>query len=368
MYFEFDDDQEEFRKSLRRLLTERAPMSRVREFAESGDYDADTWNLLASNMGVPGLHIDEQFGGGGFTFLETCLVAQELGRALTPVPMVTTTGAIEAILRLGTDQQKQDLLPRLVEGSAIGALALSGPDDTSVDVAGVRAVDDGPGAQSLTGRVDYVAFGHIADLFVVPALTPAGDQVALYAVDANADGVEVTSQPSLDLTRPVATVEFTNTPAQLLGAEPEPIRHVVDVVRTLLANESLGAAEAALEMAVEYAKQRVQFNRPIGSFQAIKHKCADMAIAIDALQATVMYASMCADQDSDEFSRVSVMAKGQAAECLTLCASQNIQVHGGIGFTWEADPHLYFRRAKATEPLFGNSKHHSDLLADLVGI
>ncbi|MGW5382205.1 acyl-CoA dehydrogenase family protein [Nocardia sp. NPDC003963] len=367
MYFAFDSEQEEFRSSLRRLLTERAPMSRVREIAETGTYDAETWRLLASNMGVPGLHVDERFGGGGFSFLETALVAQELGRALTPVPMITTTGAIEAVLRLGSRAQQSELLPDLLDGSAIGTLALSGAQDTDVAFAPVRAGGD-PAAPVLTGRLDYVAFGHVADLLVVPAVTPAGDAVALYAVDARAAGIEVTARPSLDLTRTVATIEFTDASAALLGADPVAIRRVVDIVRILLANEALGAAEAALDMAVAYAKQRVQFNRPIGSFQAVKHKCADMAIAVDAAQATVMYASLCAAEDNEEFPRLAVMAKAQAAECLSLCAAQNIQIHGGIGFTWEADPHLYFRRAKAVEPLFGDQAHHTELLAELVGI
>ncbi|MGW6334620.1 acyl-CoA dehydrogenase family protein [Nocardia rhamnosiphila] len=367
MYFAYDSDQEEFRSSLRRLLTERAPMARVREIAEQGAHDAATWRLLASNMGVPGLHVAERFGGGGFSFLETALVAQELGRALTPVPMITTTGAIEAVLRLGSAAQQQELLPGLLDGRVIGTLALSGAQDTEADAARVRAAGD-PGAPVLTGRLDYVAFGHIADLLVVPAASPAGDSVALYVVDARGPGVRTTARPSLDPTRTVATVELAAAPAQLLGADRDAIGRVVDIVRTLLANEALGAAEAVLAMAVDYAKQRVQFNRPIGSFQAVKHKCADMAIAIDAAQATVMYASLCAAEDNDEFHRVAVMAKAQAAECLNLCAAQNIQIHGGIGFTWEADPHLYFRRAKAIEPLFGDHAHHTELLAELVGI
>lgn len=367
VYFAFDSDQEEFRSSLRRLLAERAPMSRVREIAERGTYDAETWRLLVSNMGVPGLHVAEEFGGGGFSFLETAVVAQELGRVLTPVPMITTTGAIEAVLRLGSLAQQRALLPALLDGTAIGTLALSGPRDTAVGSAQVRTAGD-PASPLLTGRIDYVPFGHVADLLVVPALDSAGDMMALYVVEAQAAGVRVTARPSLDPTRPVATVDLSDAPAKVLGSDPAAIGRVVALVRTLLANETIGAAEAVLDKAVEYAKQRVQFNRPIGSFQAVKHKCADMAIAIDAAQATVMYASLCASEDNDEFPRVAVMAKSQGAECLSFCAAQNIQIHGGIGFTWEADPHLYFRRAKATEPLLGDHAHHTELLAELVGI
>lgn len=366
MYFEFDEDQEEFRASLRRLLSERAPMTRVREIAEARGYDSSTWRLLATGMGVPGLHVDEAFGGSGFSFLETAIVAQELGRALTPVPMIATTGAIEAILRLGSEEQRAELVPALADGSSIGALALAGARDLTVETATVRA--SGAGEVTLSGNLDYVEFGHIADLLVVPAVTASGDELGLFVVDTSEPGVTATVRESLDMTRPLATVELAGVPARLLGTDRGAIERVVDIMRILLANEAIGASQAALDMAVGYAKQRVQFNRPIGSFQAIKHKCADMAIAIESAQATVMYASMCADTGDDDLQVAAVMAKAQGSECLTLCASENIQVHGGIGFTWEADPHLYFRRAKAIEPLFGNKTQHNSLLADLVGI
>ncbi|MFD6892927.1 acyl-CoA dehydrogenase family protein [Rhodococcus sp. NPDC060086] len=367
MYFEFNEDQEEFRASLRRLLSERAPITRVRELAETREYDADTWRLLASDMGVPGIHVPEDLGGSGFSFLETCVVVQELGRALTPVPMITTIGAMEAIRALGSEVQRTELVPGLASGEAIGTLALSADRDLEVDGATVRASGEGD-THVLTGRVDYVAFGTIADLLVVPAVTPSGDAVALYVVEATAPGVSIESRETLDLTRPLASVDLSETPARLLGSDHAAIVRIVDLVRILLANEAIGSSKAVLDMAVDYAKQRVQFNRPIGSFQAIKHKCADMAIAIESAEATVMFASMVAADESTELRLAALMAKAQGSECLTLCASQNIQVHGGIGFTWEADPHLYFRRAKAIEPLFGSKMHHNDMLADLVGI
>ncbi|MEE2056986.1 acyl-CoA dehydrogenase family protein [Rhodococcus artemisiae] len=372
MYFEFDDDQEEFRASLRRLLSERAPITRVREIAETRGYDSATWQLLTSDMGVPGIHVPEELGGSGFGLLETCVVVQELGRTLTPVPVITTIGALEAIRGLGSPSQQVELVPGLASGEAIGTLALSGNRDLDVDGATVRASAEGDdhvlGGHVLWGRVDYVAFGHIADLLVVPALTPSGDAVALYVVEATAPGVTIESRETLDLTRPLASVELSGASAQLLGSDQAAIVRVVDLVRILLANEAIGSSKAVLEMAVDYAKQRVQFNRPIGSFQAIKHKCADMAIAIDSAEATVMFASMSAADESPDLRLAALMAKAQGSECLTLCASQNIQVHGGIGFTWEADPHLYFRRAKAIEPLFGNKVYHNEMLADLVGI
>jgi len=366
VYFAFDEDQEEFRASLRRLLSERAPMTAVREIAAVRGFDSATWRTLVTDMGVPGLHVAEELGGSGFSFLETAIVAQELGRALTPVPMIATTGALEAVLRVGSAELRKELAPALASGRVVGTLALSTDRDLEVATAPVRAT--GAAAVTLDGRLDYVAFGHVADLLVVPAVTPSGDAVVLYVVEADAPGVVATVRDSLDLTRPVATVEFTGAPARLLGSDRETIDRVVDFVRILLANEAIGASQAALDMAVAYAKQRVQFNRVIGSFQAIKHKCADMAIAIESAQAAVMYASMCVDTGAEDLPVAAVMAKSQASECLTLCAGHNIQVHGGIGFTWEADPHLYFRRAKAIEPLFGSIAAHTARLADLVGI
>ncbi|MCK0090706.1 acyl-CoA/acyl-ACP dehydrogenase [Rhodococcus sp. HNM0563] len=367
MYFEFNEDQEEFRGSLRKLLSERAPLTRVRQVAETRGYDSSTWQLLASDMGVPGIHVPEELGGSGFSLLETCVVVQELGRALTPVPVITTIGAMEAIRGLGSAAQQEELVPGLASGETIGTLALSSNRDLEVDGAAVRASAEGD-THTLTGRVDYVAFGHTADLLVVPAVTPSGNEIGLYVVAATASGVTIESRETLDLTRPLASVQLAGAPARLLGSDHAAIVRVVDLVRILLANEAIGSSKAILDMAVDYAKQRVQFNRPIGSFQAIKHKCADMAIAIDSAEATVMFASMSAAGESKDFRLAALMAKAQGSECLTLCASQNIQVHGGIGFTWEADPHLYFRRAKSIEPLFGSKVHHNDMLADLVGI
>lgn len=365
MYFGFDEDQEDFRASLRRFLDSRSSMDKVREVGESGGYDTSTWQSLASEMGVPGLHISEDFGGGGFSYLETAIVAQEVGRALAPIPLTTTVGAMEAVRRLGDMNLIQELLPPLAAGAKIGVLAVTSESDLDPAVARVR-VDEFETSE-LSGQLDFVAFAHVADLLVVPALTADGC-VALFAVQSNAAGLVVTQHDSMDRTAPVAKIELSSAPARLVGSDPAAIERVVNVVRTLLANEALGAAEAVLAMAVDYAKQRVQFNRAIGSFQAIKHKCADMAIAIDAVQATVMYASMSADQGTADFAEAAIMAKAQASDCLTLCASQNIQVHGGIGFTWEANAHLYFRRAKALEPLLGDSSHHRAVLADLVGI
>ncbi|KAA9150217.1 acyl-CoA dehydrogenase [Amycolatopsis acidicola] len=350
MYFAFTEEQEEFRASLRRLLTERAPSARVREVLDAG-HDPMLWKLLVQDMGLPGLHVPEEYGGQGFGYLETAVVFQELGRALAPVPMAASTFAIEAILRCGTEEQRRSLLPGLASGERIGALAVTGarPDD-AVRVDGDR----------LHGKVNWVAHGHVADVLVVPA------DGGLYVVEKGAPGLTVERVDSLDLTRPVSTLVLEGVPAQRLGADG--VERVLDVARTLLAFEALGAAEQCLDISVEYAKTRVQFNRPIGSFQGIKHLCAEMAIEIDASLGAAMYAAMILDEDPVEFAQVATLAKAQAAETVRQCAEGMIQVHGGIGFTWEHDSHLYYRRAKAIEVWLGGVTELRDLLADRVGI
>ncbi|UGQ11607.1 acyl-CoA/acyl-ACP dehydrogenase [Yinghuangia sp. ASG 101] len=372
MYFAFSQEQEEFRDSLRRLLTKRAPMTRVRAVAAADDgYDAETWRLLCRDMGLPGLHIGEEYGGGGFSYLETAVALQELGRALTPVPMAATAFACEAVLRLGTPEQRRRLLPPLARGERLGAFAVAGRRDLEPEAATVRA-EAAPGAGAvLHGTRDIVLHGDPADLLIVPAVAEAGGPVRLYAVEAGDPRVTAERQESLDLTRPVARVAFDGAPAEPLGGAEAPagaLDRVIDTARTLLAFEMLGTAERCLEMAVDYAKVRHQFNRPIGSFQAIKHRCADMAVELDMAYGAAMYAAMLAGDDTADIGEPALIAKAQAAEALRLCAGGSIQVHGGIGFTWEHDAHLYFRRAKAVEALFGSIHEHRALLADRIAI
>jgi len=365
MDFRYSLEQDDFRAVLGRFLCEQAPVAGVREAAARDGHDRRLWRRLCTELQLPGLHAPEEYGGAGGTLVETAIVFEELGRALTPVPLAATTFAIEAVLRLGDEEQRGRLLPGLLSGRQIGALAAARADDTDPCAATVRTGRD-DGRTVLTGEYAAVLHGHVADLFVVPAEADGG--VTFHVVAAGAPGVTVVRLPSFDATRPVARLHLAQTPAEALSAgSPDDVERVLDVARVLLAAEMLGGAEACLALAVEYACSRKQFNRPIGSFQAVKHSCAEMMIEIDATRAAVMFAAMSA-ADPGELQISAPLAKAQAADTYVMCAGAAIQVHGGIAFTWEHDLHLYFRRAKTTEALFGGSARHRALLADRAGL
>jgi alkylation response protein AidB-like acyl-CoA dehydrogenase len=364
--FSYSVEQEEFRTSLRRFLTDHVPMNRVRQVAETAGHDAEAWHRLCTDFGLPGLHTPEEYGGAGFTLVETALVFEELGRALTPVPMAATTLAVEALLRAGTEQQRKEFLPGLLAGERIGALAVAGPYETASSSATVQASRLADGF-ALTGQRSHVLHGQFADLIVIPAVRDG--RVGLYIVDTHVAGISVDCKPTMDPTRPIAAVRLQDAPAAFLGGgSAEQVDAIVDVARVLLAAEMVGGADACLQLAVGYAKERRQFNRQIGSFQAVKHRCADMAIELDAARAAVMFAAMTAATGGQELPTAALLAKAQAADAFTLCAAAAIQIHGGIGFTWEHDAHLYYRRAKTAEALYGNSAQHRALLADRLSL
>lgn len=358
MDFRYSTEQDDFRASLRCFLREH---TRMRE----APHDERLWKRLCTELELPALHAPPEYGGIGGTLVETAIAFEELGRALAPVPFAATTFAGEAILRLGDDEQRKSRLPDLFSGEQIGALAASGHRVTDASAATVRAQRQG-GRVVLTGECTPVLHGGVADLFVVPAVVEG--TVRLHVVAADAPGVTVISLPSFDITRPVATLHLDQAPADALAAgTPDDVQRVLDVARVLLAAEMLGGAEACLQLSVEYACSREQFGRRIGSFQAIKHACAEMLIEIDATRAAVMFAAMSA-AGGDELHIAAPLVKAQAADTYVSCAGAAIQIHGGIAFTWEHDLHLYLRRAKSTEALFGSSARNRALLADRAGI
>lgn len=365
MDFRFNTEHDDFRASLARFLRTTCPPARVREIASADGHDRPLWRRLCGEMGLPALHAPEEYGGAGGTLIDTAIAFTELGRALAPVPLAATAFAIESVLRMGDHEQRARLLPDLVSGERIGTLAAVGADPGKASVVTARTAGR-EGGSVLTGECTPVLHGHVADLFVVPAL--ADGRVTLYVVAADAPGVTVTRLPSFDATRPVAKLELTQAPAEALTAgSAEKMERVLDVARVLLAAEMLGGAEACLALSVEYARGRRQFDRPIGSFQAVKHACADMLIEIDATRVAVMFAAMSAT-DVDELPIAAPLTKAQAADTYVHCAGSAIQVHGGIAFTWEHDLHLYFRRATTTDALFGGSAHHRTLLAERFGL
>ena len=365
MDFRYSTEQDEFRAALRGFLRDQAPPARMREVAAADGHDRGLWQRLCTELELPGLHTAAEYGGVGASLVETAIAFCELGRALTPVPFAATTFAIDAMLRTGDEEQRKSLLSDLLTGNRIAAFAAAGHNTADPSAATVRA-DRIAGRTVLTGECVPVLHGHVADLFVVPAVTH--DAPVLHVVTADAPGVTVERLPSFDITRPVAKLRLNSAPAEPLTAgSPDDMERVLDVARVLLAAEMLGGAEACLQLAVEYACSRRQFGRAIGSFQAVKHACADMMIEIDATRAAVMFAAMSA-AGGNELHIAAPLAKAQAADTFVLCAGSAIQVHGGIAFTWEHDLHLYFRRAKTTQALFGSSAQQRALLADRAGL
>jgi alkylation response protein AidB-like acyl-CoA dehydrogenase len=369
--FAFSEEQEELRRAVRRFLEDKSPEAEVRRLMETSDgYDPAVWQQMAGQLGLQGLAIPEEYGGSGYTAVELVVVFEEMGRALLCAPYFSCVAlAANLLLSAGDDTAKKDYLPGIAAGTTIAAVALaeaSGRWDEGGITVGARRSGEG---WVLDGEKLYVLDGHIADLILVGARTEAG--VAVFAVDRGAAGLETAALPTMDQTRKQARVTFSSTPARLIGTDGEgwaAISKMLDLAVVALAAEQVGGAQKVLDMAVEYAKVRVQFGRPIGSFQAIKHKCADMLLEVESAKSAAYYAGWAAAEDNDELPVVASLAKSYCSEAYFHAAAENIQIHGGIGFTWEHPAHLYFKRAKSSELLFGDPTYHRELLAQRIGI
>jgi len=368
MDFAYDADQEDFRSSLRRFLADKAPLAKVREAAETeAGYDAGLWKQMSAQLGLPGLHLPEEHGGSGTGLTEPSIVMEETGRALTSSPYAACLLASLAVLRHGDEASQAELLPGIASGDTVATLAMA-ETASPAGIVGLQTTALSRGdAVTLTGTKILVEHGHTADVLIVSATSPeVSGSARLYVVRADAEGLTRTRQDSLDLTRPVASVQFDGTPATPLG-EPCDLTELVDLWCAMLAAEMVGAGSACLDMAVSYAKDRHQFNRPIGSFQAVKHRCSEMVVALDGARAAAQYAVFVADQGSPELASVAPLAKAEASEAVTFAAGWTIQILGGIGFTWEQDAHLYFRRAWADSALLGTPAAQRARLADVLG-
>ena len=371
MNFAFDEDQDELRKTVRAFLDAKSPESSVREQMETETgYDTAVWSQMAEQMGLQGLHVPEEFGGSGFSYVELGIVLEEMGRSLLCAPFFSTVVlAANTLIHSGDDSAKKTYLPGIASGETVATLAYTEPsgkwDESGVEMTATAAGD----GYTLSGTKMYVLDGHTANLIIVAARTGAG--VSLFAVDGGASGLTRTALSTMDQTRKQARLEFDNTPATLVGGDGEgwnTLSQVLDLVAIGLAAEQVGGAQKVLEMAVEYAKVRVQFGRPIGSFQAIKHKCADMLLEVESSKSAAYYGMWCASEMNDELPSVASLAKAYCSEAYFHAAAENIQIHGGIGFTWEHPAHLYFKRAKSSELLFGDPTYHRELLAQRIGI
>ncbi|MCU1345865.1 MAG: putative acyl-CoA dehydrogenase [Acidimicrobiia bacterium] len=369
--FAFSEEQEELRKTVRSFLESKSPESEVRRLMETEEgYDTAVWSQMGEQMGLQGLAIPEEFGGSGYSYVELGVVFEEMGRALLAAPYFSTVAlAANTLLHSGDDAAKKAYLPGIASGETIATVAFTEPSG-KWDEAGITATATASGdGFTLNGTKSFVLDGHLASLIIVAARTGKG--VSLFAVDGNAAGLTRTSLSTMDQTRKQAKLEFANTPGQLIGTDGEgwtTLSTVLDLAAVALAAEQVGGAQKVLEMAVEYAKVRVQFGRPIGSFQAIKHKCADMLLEVESAKSAAYYAMWCASEMNDELPSVASLAKAYCSEAYFHATAENIQIHGGIGFTWEHPAHLYFKRAKSSELLFGDPAYHRELLAQRIGI
>jgi alkylation response protein AidB-like acyl-CoA dehydrogenase len=378
MDFAFSAEQEMLRDTARRFLVDKAPSQTVRRLMETdAGFDPALWNA-AADMGWQAMAIPEAYGGAGFSCLELGLLMEEMGRALFPAPFLSSIvlGA-DLVLTAGSEEQKQEILPAVAAGERRLALAQL-EEDGQWDAAGIAMPAVRKGSDYvLSGTKAFVLDGHTADTLIVAVREPGTSGpagVTLLAVNGAAPGISRRRVETMDMTRKQARIDFDGVlvpAAAVLGeagagwpALEETLRRAV----VALAFEQVGGAQKCLEMSTEYAKVRIQFGRPIGSFQAVKHKCADMLVKTESAKSAAYYAGWAASSDPEELKIVAPLAKSYCSEAYFWCAAENIQVHGGIGFTWEYDAHLYFKRAKTDELLFGTPAYHRALLADAIGI
>ena len=369
MSFVPDEDQAQLVASVRRFIDNRLPPVAVRTLMDTPDgFDARIWQTLCEQLGLVGLAVPEEYGGSEFSIIEQALVFEEMGRGLFCLPYFSTVAlAVPVLLATDDDAVAKELLPSIVTGKIRATLAVTeagGRWDLDAVTATADPVEDG---FLLSGSKSFVIDGASADVLVVLARTPIG--LSLFAVDGRASGVQRTPMTTLDLTRRQAQVAFDRAPARLLGTDgsaAEVIGKARDTTLVAMSMEQVGGAQRCLDMSVEYAKVRVQFGRKIGSFQAIKHKCADMLVAVESARSTAYHAAWTAVHAPAELPVAAAMAKATASEAFVFCAGENIQVHGGIGFTWEHDAHLYYRRAHSSAVMFGDAAYHRERMATLL--
>jgi alkylation response protein AidB-like acyl-CoA dehydrogenase len=362
-------ERDDLRALVRAFVRDRSPLPEVRRVsATEAGYDPEVWADLGGQLGLPGLLVPAEYGGAGCGLAEAGVVLQELGRGLASVPYLSSAVlAVTTLLASGDEAAQAELLPGLATGELIGAVAVSGPGgraDGTPDSLGVTA-SHSPGGTTLDGEACYVVDGHVAGVLLVAARD--GGRTRLYRVAADAPGLTRTVLPVLDATRNLTRLGFCGVPAHPLGpagSGAAALARVLDTAVVALAAEAVGGAEQALDLAVSHAKQRVQFGRPIGSFQAIKHKCADMLVALEGAR-VALDGALLASADSG----VAALVAGlQCSAAYTHITAEAIQVLGGIGFTWEHPAHLYFRRARASAVLFGTEAQHRAALADRLGL
>lgn len=379
MDFEFNEEQQELAAMARSFLEEASGPEQIRAAMQTPlGYDEGTWKQIATELAWPCIHIPEAYGGLGLSHVDLALLLEACGESLLCSPFYATVAlGANALLEVANEEQKSRYLPEIAEGTRTATLALSEPSGGwDADAIEATATPDGSDFV-LTGHKHWVIDGHSADLLLVAARLPgtSGEEgVCVFAVAGDADGLHRKHHVTMDQTRRLAEIELDGVRVGASdclgesGAAWPGLRRTLDLAAIALAAEQLGGAQRCLDMAVAYAKEREQFGRVIGSFQALKHKCADMMLAVETARSAVYYAACIASDGSDDLTTNASLAKAWCSEAYFGCAGDNIQIHGGVGFTWEYDPHLHFKRARASESWLGTPNYHRERVARALGL
>ena len=361
MEFQFTDEQEQFREFVRRFFNDTTPTTEVRRIMESqSGFDEGIWHRLASELSLTGVSIPEAYGGSGFGIVELGIAMEEMGRCLYPSPyLASCVLAAKALEFVASETQRSELLPAIAAGDQVATLAFleneGAPVVTDVSCTATQSGDE----FELTGNKHFVLDAMVADYLLVTAMTEKG--LSLFQVDRTAPGLNVRALKVIDPTRRVSKVDLVNTPGVLVGAEgaaQEGLERALNIAFIALANESVGGAQRLFEDTLEYTKLRRQFGRAIASFQAIKHRMTEYLLSVELAKSAAYYTAEAADVGEEDLAKLASIAKASASEAYLKAGVESIQLHGGIGFTWENDTHLWFKRAKSSEVFLGNPSWH----------
>ncbi|MEE3328060.1 MAG: acyl-CoA dehydrogenase family protein [Myxococcota bacterium] len=379
MDFRFNEEQDELRAMARSFLEENSDSEAIRRAMDSElGWDPELWAQLAGELGWAAVHIPEAYGGLDLGHVELVALMEIMGEHLTCAPFLSSVVlSTHLLLESGDEEKKQAFLPALAEGEARASLAFAhrqggaGPEDITATVE--RHGDD----YRLEGEYGFVVDGHSADQLILAARSPGTqglDGISLFLIPDDTPGIARRALPTMDQTRRLAEVDLPGVilPAQTLLGEWEAsgpaLWRSLQLSAIALAAEQVGGAQACLDMSVAYATEREQFGRPIGSFQAIKHKCADMMVLVESARSAVYYAACAANEGGEELSACAALAKAYCSDAYFQCAADAIQIHGGVGFTWEYDVHLHFKRARSSEHLLGAPPYHRERVAREIGL
>ena len=368
MEFAFTEEQEAFRDSVKRFAEEKSTSEDVRRLMETEEgYDESTWDILSTELAVTGLIIPEEFGGSGFGATELGIVMEQFGRSLICVPFFSSSVmAASALILNGSENDKNKWLPAIAAGGAKGTLCVS-ERSGSWDESAIQTTASKNGDQYLlNGEKHFVLDAHVSDFLIVASRLD--NRTALFTLDPRDERVQIKLEQGMDQTRKICTVTMKDAPAQVLGADkPAALEEIFNRSIVALSHEMIGGAQQLLDSAIEYTKLRVQFGRSISSFQAIKHRLADLLLEVELAKSACYHAAYEIDKQQNS-SEAASHAKAQASEAYLNSAIQCIQLHGGVGFTWENDTHLWFKRAKSSEVFLGSPHEHRERMLRASGI